>query len=465
MRARARGADADAARRGVAVAGPAGEPRHRPQTPRRRFHDSVKQRVARGERRDGRLRRDVLFPERRSAPSRPRRLGEDTVSVRRRKSAARRAARRKKKRALLVARHAPQKVYAGVDDAAEPRGFAKQSLRHRAAGRGRLSLLFVLATGRGLEKRRGRVLRERLERRRAGGRELFCDGRNLCVGVGVQAGARRGERRRHRRRRRLGPRLGVEPTPAEKRDPPRGDERVRGECREVRARHNHLERGVEIQRVRLAQRSHSLERECERRGRRRRRQALAQRPRELRRRVRVRLGAERARRRGADAHLRGRGRDRVLESSLEPRERPAVVFPELGEQTKRQRVRPRVRDAGIAREKRLRLGFSRIRRRRILLEGFHQRRERAQRDGRAQGVRRARGDRAQTRQERLGLGARGTTRRAFSAASVRRSGGAVGAKPGKQRGKRGGRSLRDRGDALRERARRAFAHRARRVRE
>jgi hypothetical protein len=155
----------------------------------------------------------------------------------------------------------------------------------------------------------------------------------------------------------------------------------------------------------------------------------------------------------------------VLESSLEPRERPAVVFPELGEQTKRQRVRPRVRDSGSAREKRLRLGHSRIRRRRILLQGCHQRRERAQRDGRAQGVRRARGDRAQTREERLGLGARGTTRRAFSAASVRRGGGAVGAKPGKQRGKRGGRSLRDRGDALRERARRAFAHRARGVRE
>ena len=40
------------------------------------------------------------------------------------------------------------------------------------------------------------------------------------------------------------------------------------------------------------------------------------------------------------------------------------------------------------------------------LEGLDQRRERAQRDGRAQRVRRARGDRAQTREERLGFGAR-----------------------------------------------------------
>ena len=81
----------------------------------------------------------------------------------------------------------------------------------------------------------------------------------------------------------------------------------------------------------------------------------------------------------------------MLERAFEPRERPAVVFPELGEQTKRQRARARIRDAAVF--------FFR-------LEGLDQRRERAQRDGRAQRVRRARGDRAQTREERLGFGAR-----------------------------------------------------------
>ena len=66
-----------------------------------------------------------------------------------------------------------------------------------------------------------------------------------------------------------------------------------------------------------------------------------------------------------------------------------MVFPELGEQTKRQRARARIRDAAL-----------------FFFEGLDQRRERAQRDGRAQRVRRARGDRAQTREERLGFGAR-----------------------------------------------------------
>ena len=72
VRAGSRGADADAARRGVAVAGPAGQPGHRAQPPRRRFHDSVQQRVARGERRDGRgSRRRLSAPPRVRPPAAP----------------------------------------------------------------------------------------------------------------------------------------------------------------------------------------------------------------------------------------------------------------------------------------------------------------------------------------------------------------------------------------------------------